>query len=342
MGVDGAFVVVWGSNGQDGSSFGVFGQRYDSAGQAVGTEFQVNSYTTSYQRSPAVTVGADGAFVVVWASNGQDGSGYGVFGQRYDSAGQAAGAEFPVNSYTLDRQGYPAVTAGMNGAFVVVWLSEGQDGSAGPGVFGQRFAELPPSPTPTIAATVAPTQTPSLTPTPLVATCPVAPSGTCETSLKAQLQLKLNASDTKDKLKWRFSSGPLLTQSDFGNPTTTASYALCLYDDGALAAALQVGPSGTQWIPVGSKGYKFTDLTGTSAGVTKIKLLGGDLGKSKLQVKGKGTNLPMPTPVSGTRFFAQTIAVTAQLREVNGDCYETAFTDAETTKNDGAQYNAKK
>ena len=53
-------------------------------------------------------------------------------------------------------------------------------------------------------------------------------------------------------------------------------------------------------------------------------------GKSKLQVKGKGANLPMPTPVSGTRFFAQTTAVIAQLREANGDCYETSFTDADT------------
>lgn len=59
-------------------------------------------------------------------------------------------------------------------------------------------------------------------------------------------------------------------------------------------------------------------------------------------MKGKGTNLPMPAPVSGTRFFAQTIAVTAQLREANGDCYATTFTDADTKKNDGTQYKAKK
>jgi hypothetical protein len=41
----GGFVVAWDSNGQDCSSRGVFGQRYDSAGAALGTEFQVNSYT---------------------------------------------------------------------------------------------------------------------------------------------------------------------------------------------------------------------------------------------------------------------------------------------------------
>ncbi len=407
-GADGVFVVVWNSNGQDGDNWGVFGQRYDTAGQVLGTEFQINSYTPSYQTNPAVAAGADGAFVVIWSDySGQDGSGGGIFGQRYDSAGKAVGAEFLVNSYTPLQQRDPAVAAGPDGSFVAAW--ESQDGSSD-GVFGQRFvvASATPTPTPTSTETplpsasptrtptltptvsptgtntetptrtatvtptqtltptpthsltstptatltetptetptITPTKTPTITPTPTpaIASCPPAPSGTCATSLKAQLQLKLNASDTKDKLKWRFSGGPLLTQSDFGNPTTTASYALCIYDDGALAASLQVGPSSTLWVPVGSKGYKYTDPTGTSAGITKMKLLGGAAGKSKLQMKGKGANLPMPTPVSGARFFAQAIAVTAQLHDVNGDCYETAFIDADTTKNDGSQYKAKK
>ena len=34
----------------------------------VGGEFQVNSYTTSFQRIPSVAVDADGDFVVVWES----------------------------------------------------------------------------------------------------------------------------------------------------------------------------------------------------------------------------------------------------------------------------------
>src|SRR5206468_598967 len=49
----GNFVVVWQSD-QDGSYTGVFGQRYDSTGTAVGTEFQVNTYTTSQQGYPKV------------------------------------------------------------------------------------------------------------------------------------------------------------------------------------------------------------------------------------------------------------------------------------------------
>ena len=49
--------------------------------QFVGPEFRVNTYTTSTQASPSVASDPNGNFVVVWQSDGQDGSGYGVYGQ---------------------------------------------------------------------------------------------------------------------------------------------------------------------------------------------------------------------------------------------------------------------
>ena len=104
----------------------------------VGTEFQVNSYTTSDQYFPSVSHGSDGSFVVVWQSSGQDGSGVAVEGQRYDSTGAAAGTEFQVNSYTTGDQRDPSVSHGSDGSFVVVWDSYGQDGSSF-AVEGQRF-----------------------------------------------------------------------------------------------------------------------------------------------------------------------------------------------------------
>jgi hypothetical protein len=58
-------VVAWQSFGQDGFGTGVFGQRYTSAGIAQGSEFQVNTYTTSAQGKPKVAADADGDFVVV-------------------------------------------------------------------------------------------------------------------------------------------------------------------------------------------------------------------------------------------------------------------------------------
>jgi hypothetical protein len=134
----GDFVVVWQSRGQDGSNYGIFGQRYDAAGAAVGGEFRVNTYTTSFQSTPGVVADGVGNFVVIWRSDGPDGSGSGIVGQRYDAAGTAVGREFRVNSYTTGPQSSPVVAADAGGNFVVVWQSFGQDGSHY-GVFGQRY-----------------------------------------------------------------------------------------------------------------------------------------------------------------------------------------------------------
>jgi hypothetical protein len=122
----------------DGDSFGIFGQRYDSGGVAQGGEFPVNSQTQSAQFGPSVASDASANFVVVWDSLGQDGSSFGVFGRRYDSAGAAQGDEFQINSFTTNGQFPASVAATGTGQFVVVWSSFGQDGSDF-GVLGQRF-----------------------------------------------------------------------------------------------------------------------------------------------------------------------------------------------------------
>jgi hypothetical protein len=134
----GNFIVVWDSAGQDGNDRGIFGQRYDAAGAPRGGEFQVNTYTTNKQYTPAVALDAVGNFVVVWSSYTQDGSFSGVYGQRYDAAGQPLGGEFRVNSYTTDFQYYSAIAMDGHGRFVVVWHSYGQDGDRA-GIFAQRF-----------------------------------------------------------------------------------------------------------------------------------------------------------------------------------------------------------
>jgi hypothetical protein len=135
----GNFVVVWGSYYQDGSGFGVFGQRYASTGALLGPAFRVNTYTTMGQRHPAVASDSSGNFVVVWQSSSQDGSSYGVFGRRYASSGAPLGPEFRVNTFTTNSQSQPAVASDSSGNFVVVWTSDFQDGASG-GVFGQVFA----------------------------------------------------------------------------------------------------------------------------------------------------------------------------------------------------------
>ena len=86
---DGEFVVAWtsdGSGGSDSNSYSIQGQRFDSAGEPLGDPFQVNTYTTDSQESPAVAAEADGDFVVVWQSRGSSGSDsslMSILGQRF-------------------------------------------------------------------------------------------------------------------------------------------------------------------------------------------------------------------------------------------------------------------
>jgi hypothetical protein len=88
---------------------------------ATGPEFQVNTYTTYNQFSPAVASDPEGSLVVVWTSWNQDGSGDGVFGQRFDGAGHPIGHEFQVNGYTTGYQAFPDLAMDAAGNFVVVW-----------------------------------------------------------------------------------------------------------------------------------------------------------------------------------------------------------------------------
>ncbi|WP_396180118.1 putative Ig domain-containing protein, partial [Flavobacterium sp.] len=141
---DGGWLVAWMSLDQDGSGWGVYGQRYSSAGKQVGTEFRVNSFTANNQEYPSVAALADGGWIVTWHSGvapwlpeGQDGSSFGVYGQRYDSMGQAQGTEFLINSYTFGYQYKPSVASLVDGGWVVLWVSS-QDSSY-ESVHGQRY-----------------------------------------------------------------------------------------------------------------------------------------------------------------------------------------------------------
>jgi len=134
---DGSYVVVWRSDNQDGSGAGVYFQRYDTNGATQGSETRANTTVASDQYEPRLAMLSDGGFVIVWTSYGQDGSGEGIYAQRYDSAGVVQGGEFKVNTYTGSTQYQPSVAA-YDGGFVVTWTSYGNDGSSY-GVYSQSY-----------------------------------------------------------------------------------------------------------------------------------------------------------------------------------------------------------
>jgi hypothetical protein len=134
---DGDFVVVWTSFAQDGNVHGIYAQRFDDRGTWLGDEFRVNTFTTGSQLDPSVAMDSSGNFVVTWSSFGQDGSGSGVYAQRYNADGVAQGDELRVNTVTADTQRNPSIAMDSDGDFVIAW--EGYVPGDAYGIFAQRY-----------------------------------------------------------------------------------------------------------------------------------------------------------------------------------------------------------
>lgn len=99
-GPDGHPVVLWPALGPRDPGIAVVGRIFTDRWEPLSEVFQVNTYTAFHQTSPDLAVDARGRFFAVWVSGeppaprspppvefeGQDGSSYGVYGQRFTVA----------------------------------------------------------------------------------------------------------------------------------------------------------------------------------------------------------------------------------------------------------------
>lgn len=130
----GDFLVVWesdGSAGTDTAPQSIQGQLFLSDGTPQGGELQINEYTPSAQRSPAVAAGSGGTFLVAWSSTGggTDDDTTSIRARLLDADGSALATELQINTSTTGHQGAPAVEVRPEGGFVVAWQSESSTGS---------------------------------------------------------------------------------------------------------------------------------------------------------------------------------------------------------------------
>ncbi len=125
---DGGFVVVWQGAGP-GDSAGVFGRVYSSQGVPGDKQFTLSDKVSNTQESPEVVPNGSG-FVAAWESWGQDGDGYGVFGQLFAANGAKLGAEIAWSSTTSGNQRYPRL-AELPEGIAAGWSDWGLDGDGG-------------------------------------------------------------------------------------------------------------------------------------------------------------------------------------------------------------------
>ena len=169
------------------------------------------------------------------------------------------------------------------------------------------------------------------------------PAPVCAAAGKTVIDIVNKTKDNADKISWKWNKGAETLLADFGDPTTTTEYALCVYDTSAAVPTLAtkvIVPPASAWISKGTKGFQYKDKTATFDGAKIVVLKPGVAGKAKVRVLAKGVNLPAPAPVSPTQFFNQDPQVTVQLLNGLGNCWTSEFT-VPPRKNDGTRFKDK-
>lgn len=137
-----------------------------------------------------------------------------------------------------------------------------------------------------------------------VGCCAPTPAAGCRApaSTKAVLKIKVEADDaTKNLLLWKWVKGAATSKAEFGSPTTTDNYYLCVYDDGEPVLTKRIPAAGTCastpcWKDLAT-GYQFKnkDLAPNGAFLLQLKEGASD-GDAKVRFKGKGSLLSPPAP----------------------------------------------
>jgi hypothetical protein len=134
---DGGAVIVW-QGGKPGTQQ-ILTRFVKADGTFASGDVRVSTARKCNQRDAQVATLTDGDLIIVWSSDGQDGSMQGVFARRFSSAGKPLGDEFQVNQFTLNNQRTPALVALANGNFAVAWVSELQRNSASLDIYARIF-----------------------------------------------------------------------------------------------------------------------------------------------------------------------------------------------------------
>lgn len=121
---DGSMTVVWASRRQNDGRYGIFLQRFDADGAALGSETRASLGVAAHATNPDVGVDSAGNTWVVWQSHGQDGDGAGIIARRFDRD-FVGGSELLVNQDTAGDQTEPVLATSADGQVAVAWQSLG-------------------------------------------------------------------------------------------------------------------------------------------------------------------------------------------------------------------------
>lgn len=148
------FLLVWAEEDQEVSidiffesrfvtSRALFGQRFNLNGQPVGNRFRIGEVDGGLENGADVAVDGNGDITVVW-HRFLDGE-VGLYGRRFNGAGQAVTPEFRIDEGAGSTQAARAQVASLeDGTSLVVWEGCCDDGGeeGDLGIFGRFFGDL--------------------------------------------------------------------------------------------------------------------------------------------------------------------------------------------------------
>ncbi|HYC55874.1 MAG TPA: hypothetical protein VEL28_13145, partial [Candidatus Binatia bacterium] len=154
-----------------------------------------------------------------------------------------------------------------------------------------------------------------------------APDATCSSAATAGLVMIDSSKPGKDKVKFKWKKGP----EDFtgiGEPEEDTTYALCIYDDGAIVADGNL-PGGS-WTDKGAK-LQYKDKEGTIDSVTGgLLVFGFDQFSASMSLGGASLALNLGSTVGDS--------LIAQIRTSTGGCFGAEFSGEEIKKSTESKF----
>jgi hypothetical protein len=113
----------------------------------------------------------------------------------------------------------------------------------------------------------------------------------------------LGVTSVNDKLTWEWWRGSATEKREFGDPLSTTSYDLCVFDESAGIPELVMSEHVAAAATCGSKscwkstktGFTYSDRKLQNGPINSLSLKAGVDGKARITLKGKGTQLGMPS-----------------------------------------------
>ena len=143
--------------------------------------------------------------------------------------------------------------------------------------------------------------------------------------------LNERSSDGRGSVSWMWMSGSATAKAEFGDPTSTSDYDLCVYDERAGVTTQimhQHIPSGSNWKSFG-RGFRYHDRKLRNSGISALTLTAGGDGRAHIGLRGRShrvNRLLLPLALQN--------AVTVQLLDEN-TCWEGRYSNAITNQSSG-------